>query len=457
MRDRIAKPLPRRTPWLPVARAYGRAALAGRRLPPGRLVDVGELERARRTTLIDLAARHGPVFKGLMDRRLVVCVVGTALGRRVLKEHAAALRPVAIRLESLFPHGFMRAMAPDVHRQYRKALVGALGTIDLDAFDPLFEAIARDALARHARCAADAEPGENAMPATDPAIAIPSERGDAPIAWADTLAGIAAGTLVALFFGTRPGEALHARLLDGYRRLGPHGVVWNVTDRQVAAYRALRDLLATSPAPADGVLGRLRAQGGVDETMLGNLIYMVELGRYDVRGLLRWISRYAADYPAGLERVALEASSPGPRSPYTQAFVRETLRMDQSERLMRDVLHDFEFERWRIPGGALLRVCLWESHKDAGVFARPFSFDPERFLSGAPAPGTDGFSPFGLDHHHCPLAGASSRVAEAFLRVLATDYELDGRAAEPAVRGPYHWEPSPAFDVTLRRRAHSGH
>ena len=455
MQERIAKPLPQRTPWLPVARAFGRAALAGRRLPPGRLVDIGELERARRTTLIDLAARHGPVFKGLMDRRLVVCVVNTSLGRRVLKEHAGALRPVAIRLESLFPHGFMRAMAPDAHRHYRKSLVAALGAIDLDAFDPLFEAIARDALARHARCLADAGSGADATLAADPGAAMTSKGAGAPPAWADTLAAIAAGTLVALFFGTRPGDALHARLLDGYHRLGPHGVVWNVTDRQVAAYRALRDLLAASPA-SDGVLARLRGQGDVDETMLGNLVYMVELGRYDVRGLLRWVSRYAVDHPAGLERVALEARSPGARSPYAQAFVRETLRMDQSERLMRDVLHDFEFEGWRIPRGALLRVCMWETHKDPGAFAHPFSFDPARFLSDAPAPGSDGFSPFGLDHHHCPLAGASSRIGEAFLRVLAADYEVDGRAAEPPVRGPYHWEPSPAFDVTLRRRASGG-
>lgn len=440
MTGRVAKPLPDRSPWLTVAGAFGRAAIAGRRLPPGRLVDVGELERAHRTELIDLAARHGPVFKGLMEGRLVVCVVDTALGRRLLKEHASALRPVSIRLESLFAHGFMRRMAPDVHRRYRRALMAALGAIELDAFDPVFEAIAHDALQAHALRGA---------------VARDERLAAAPPGWPDVLAAIAADALVALFFGTRPGESLHARLIEGYRRLGPHGVVWNVGARQADAFHALRALLADGGGDGGGVLDRLRASGDVDDTMLGNLIYMVELGRYDVRGLLRWISRYAADHPAWLARIADESPAPGQPSAAARAFVHETLRMDQSERLMRDVLHDVNFDRWLIPAGAMLRVCLWEAHKDAGAFARPFAFDPARFLGDGPAP--DGFSPFGLDHHHCPLAGASVRIAAAFLRALARGWEVDGHGAEPAVRGPYHWEPSPRFDVALRPRAHGRH
>jgi len=49
------------------------------------------------------------------------------------------------------------------------------------------------------------------------------------------------------------------------------------------------------------------------------------------------------------------------------------------------------------------------------------------------------------------------RIAAAFLRALARGWEVDGHGAEPAVRGPYHWEPSPRFDVALRPRAHGRH
>src|SRR6185436_11359571 len=108
--------------------------------------------------------------------------------------------------------------------------------------------------------------------------------------------------------------------------------------------------------------------------MLGNLIYMLELGRYDLRGLLRWLSRYAADTPDWLDRIARESTAPARDATVAEAFVLETLRMDQSERLMRDVTEDLIVEDWLIPAGALLRVCMWEAHKDAAEFAQPFVF-----------------------------------------------------------------------------------
>ena len=179
---------------------------------------------------------------------------------------------------------------------------------------------------------------------------------------------------------------------------------------------------------------------------------MVELGRYDLRGLLRWVSKYAAERATWLDRIASEpvTLARGTRS-VAEAFVLETLRMDQSERLMRDVLRDIVFEGYLIPKGALLRVCMWEAHKDAGAFQRPFEFDPSRFLDDAAA--GERFSPFGLDHHLCPLAGISVQLATAFVRVLARRYTLSSSDSDPAVRGPYHWAPAPGFAVTLSPRA----
>jgi cytochrome P450 len=427
------KPFSDRSPWLAVARAYARALWLRRRLPPGKLVDIGELERGHRLLLIDSARQYGPVFKGLMDRRLVVCVVGHALGRRLLKEHASSLRAVSIRLESLFPHGFMRGMEGEVHRGHRKNLVRGISALNLESFTPRFEAIAAAALAAYA---------DNA------------QRDFSSHAWADTLGYIANSALIVLFFGAEPGSTAHQRLLAAYHQLGPHGVVWNPTERQIVAYRALSAEVTALGADAGGLFGQLLAQSSVDATMLGNLIYMVELGRYDLRGLLRWISRYAADDPAWLERIVTETEGAAPATNgtmATEAFVLEALRMDQSERLMRDVQRDIVFDDWLIPQGSLVRVCMWEAHKDVRNFPRPFQFDPARFLDRATA--GDNFSPFGLDHHHCPLAGPVVQIAMAFLRVLAQQYTVRGRGAEPAVRGPYHWEPSPRFELTLERRA----
>jgi cytochrome P450 len=422
-RVQVSKPLSDRHPLLATLRAWGRSVRARTRLPPGDLIDLGPAERAQRHLLLDRAARHGPVFKALMERRLVVCVVGNGLGRRLLRDHAAALRPVAIRIDSVVPAGFMRRMDGELHRRYRQALMRALLAPTPDADGAPFEAVAQQALARHAAAAA-------------------------PQGWLHALADIAAGSLIVLFFGAAPGTSLHARLLAGFRRLGPHGVVWNLAARQVEAFHALCDDLQQTAVPG-GVMARLQAQGELDATMLGNLIYMVELGRYDLRGLLRWIVRYAAEQPAWLDRIGAGGTD---ASAVAMAFVQETLRLEQSERLMRDVEQDIRFEGWLIPRGALLRVCLWEAHKDPQAFEQPFVFDPSRFIEPAQA-GSDRFAPFGLDAHHCPLAGLSVRIAADFLRVLARDYVVRGQGAEPAVRGPYHWEPSPRFDVQLQRRA----
>ena len=444
----VRKPLSDRRPWLAVARAWGGVLRSRTRLPPGELVDIGEHERAHRRLLIDLAARHGPIFKGLMERKIVVCVVGHSLGRRLLKEHAASLSAVSIALESLFAHGFMRKMEGETHRRYRRALVQGLYGLDPKGCAARFEAIAARALSGHAAQSQAAHAAQALAAHAGP------DRADAtaPV-WADTLAHIAASALITFFFGPRPDSAAHERLLAAYRRLGPHGVVWRITGREAEAYRALvAEVLALGPE-AGGVLGQLRTQEHFDETLLGNLIYMVELGRYDLRGLMRWISRYAADHPAWLERIALERLALRPSdggATAAEAFVQETLRMDQSERLMREVRRDIVFDGWLIPRGSLVRVCLWEAHKDPQVFQQPFDFDPGRFLGGASQ--GDRFSPFGLDHHHCPLAAVSVQIAVAFLRALARDYALHARGADPAVRGPYHWEPSPRFEVSLTHR-----
>lgn len=424
-RVQIAKPLSDRYPLLAVSAAWGRALRARTRLPPGDLIDLGPAERAQRRLLLDRAARYGPVFKALMEGRVVVCVVGNALGRRLLRVQGDALRPVTIRLESIVPEGFMRRMSGDVHRHYRHALVRAVHAQDPEAFTAQVETITRHVLVRHVAAGDGAAGG----------------------GWLGALADIAAGSLITLFFGAVPDTLAHDRLLAGFRRLGPHGVVWHLTDRQIDAYQALCSELQHGGSRG-GVMGALQAQGELDATLLGNLIYMVELGRYDMRGLLRWIVRYTAEQPAWTERMAADGPD---AAEVATAFVMETLRMEQSERLMREVEQDIRFENWLIPKGALLRVCLWEAHKDPQAFVEPFAFDPARFMHQASNSG-DRFSPFGLDEHHCPLAGLSVRIAVAFLRVLARHYHVRGQDATPAVRGPYHWEPSPRFKVQFLRR-----
>jgi len=418
-----------------LANARWRAFWMRRPLPPGDLIEIERAERTDRRLLIQRASRYGPVWKGLAEGRLLVCVVGLPLGRRLLKAHAADLHPVTLQLQSLFPLGFLRQMEGEAHRQVRRAIVRGINALDLRGAEADLKVVAATGLQPLWQAGASARPSA--------------------AQYAAVLSAIASGMLLRVFFGAAPGSAAFERLMQGYARLGPHGLLWNIGEKQAQAFAALRDELRAQAAAhqrsADAQFGRgLFAQlldaGPVDDTLLGNLIYMVEMGRYDLRGLLRWISKYAAENPAWLERIAADADDS-----VAEAFVLETLRMDQSERLMRRVRRDIVFDGFLIPTGSMLRVCMWEAHKSEDAFSRPFEFDPSRFCANAP--NSDQFSPFGLDHHQCPFASTSILLARQFLQVLARECRLRPLGGGAAVRGAYHWEPAPDFALQLQRRA----
>ncbi len=144
-----------------------------------------------------------------------------------------------------------------------------------------------------------------------------------------------------------------------YKQLGPHGLEWFPEEKQKQAFNAIRDYLLNQldeqrdneeSGLQGSIIGRMSRAGGVDETSLGNLIYIVEMGRYDMRLLFRWLSKYAAENPAFLERIAEgKTLDQEGRVSLQEAFVLETLRLNQSERLMRVVNRDISFEGYFIP------------------------------------------------------------------------------------------------------------
>jgi cytochrome P450 len=412
--------------------AGARALLRRDRLPPGDVIPLDEAERRDRSTLIRRAERLGPVFKGAMEGRLAVFVTGSRRGRRLLRDHAEALRPVTLDITPLVPGEFMRRMRGEGHRRRRSHLVAGLSDLDMREIAPCLRDIALAGLRRHADGAGDG-----------------AER---PRRWSDTLSEIATDLTVRHVFGPAPGSTAHARLTEGLRRLGPNGVAWTVGPAQAEAFAALRDAVSelSDEEASRGLLGRMRGRGPIDAVMLGNLIYMAEFGRYDLRGLFRWIGHFALRRPDLTRRVAEATGPDGLASPEARRFVTEVLRLEQSERLMRDVLRDVVFEGFLIPRGALLRVCMWENHKDPETFAAPFAFDPDRFL--APRPGGEAFSPFGLDQHRCPYADVSVEFGALLLETLAREFDLAGDPGEGAIRGPYHWEPGPGLSVVLAPR-----
>ena len=415
-----------------------RAALVslfrGVRLPPGdKAQPLDILEKADRLALLRMADEVGPVFKGRGWGSPWIYVVGLPRCRQILRAHEDDLHPVTIDVGTLFDKGILRQMEGDDHRRYRSALVQAIGTLPADRAGAQVSGVGHilDGLTGW----------QDAAPMGVQALR-------------SLLARIVFDELVHVIFGVEPGDPARDPLVEAYGELGGNGLVWNIGTRQARAYAAIAAILRQHSATLEArgptntsVLANLLQQGKVDAVMLGNLIYMVEMGRYDMAAFFRWLTWFAAMHPDWMERIA---DGTDMQQPVAAAFVMEALRLEQSERLVRRVKRDFVAEGFLFPKGANVRFCIWESHKSPDAHAEPFSFDPSRFLGERPGP--DRYSPFGIDRHQCPFGSYSVRLGAAFVAAMATHFHVGLSGSGAPVRGLYHWEPAEDFSPVLTAR-----
>jgi|GEM_PF-809764 len=424
----------------PIITVSWKAMRQKKRLPPGEFVELDRAERSDQQFLLKQSQRIGPVFKAISGRKFCTCMVGLPLCRRFLEQHANDVTPRTLDLESLFAKGFLRKMQGEDHKKYRRLIFKSIDSQLITRDTALLEKIVADELA----------------------LFKTQQKGDhsPPERYIKTLKNIANRLLIYSFFGAQSGSDYFEKLETMYNLLGPNGLVWVPGDQHKRTFNAIRDYLLNQldeyrdnegSGLQRSILGRMYRAGGLDETSLGNLIYMVEMGRYDMRLLFRWLSKYAAENPALLERIAAAKTLDHEGHVSLQeAFVLETLRLNQSERLMRIVNRDINFEGCFIPKESLVRLCLWESHKSAESFPEPFTFNPNRFINKHP--GKDQFSPFGLGSHSCPFAHISVNMSSIFIKMLAMDYKVEAIADGPPIRATYHWQPAGQFSVRLTER-----
>ncbi len=422
------------------AYASAKAVFSKHPLPPGKFLMLDPAERADQKFLLKHSEKVGPIFKAVFDSKLCVCVIGLPLCRRFLQEHSANVTPDTIKLEGLFPRGFLRGMMGETHKKYRKTTIRAIDPEFILRDSALFEQTIVNELARYA---------ENQKEEISP-----------PEIYIKALNNIASGLLIHIFFGARVGSESFEVLMRMYHDLGPNGVVWSIGEQQKKTFYKIRDYLLGRLDKQRGyndqwlqqsILGRMHNNGALDETTLGNLIYMVEMGRYDMHLLFRWLSKYGAENPDFLELICAESDEKQRgKNLLSEAFVLETLRLNQSERLMRVVNRDIVFDGYQIPKNFRVRLCMWESHKLPESFDDAFCFKPERFIGNIVS--KDQFSPFGLHHHSCPFADISTWLSSVFIEVLAKHYTVMPVADGPPVRGEYHWQPANRFSVRIQSR-----
>jgi cytochrome P450 len=192
-----------------------------------------------------------------------------------------------------------------------------------------------------------------------------------------------------------------------------------------------------------------------DETLVGNIVCMLQLGSYDLAGLLLWTLKNLSDHPVWRERVYAELSNQATPSEggLIDRIISETLRLEQSEFILRKTAETFEFGGFKIPKDWSVRICVRESHRDPALFDNPEGFDPDRFLQNDFS--TRAYAPFGSGDTSCLARRLSHVVAGVFLCELVTHYSWTVLEDGPRMNDGFHWAPSKKFRIRLHSRAGS--
>lgn len=384
--------------------------------------------------------KYGPIFTTLWGQRISVCIVGAQRGKRLLAQHAKYLLGASVELEPMVKHGVIRCMLGDTHAHYRKVLLAGMRPELPGLLEPQLRAIVRDVLDTLAqgRCE-PLRPGQTPLHAA-------TER-------------VATRAMVTWMTGLAPSHPTSQAFQAALFEMGPAEMPGNhLSSHQLACFERVRTLMREviaqlraepSRATLDGVVPRLvrDRNDDIDETVVGNISYALQQGRYDMGGLLRWTVSQLNDHPAVVEQFRAEPDEER-RQPLAEAIVFETLRLEQATALHRVALEELEFDGYRIPKFAFVKFPLREGpHLDPAVFDEPDVWKPSRFVGRTY--GADEYFPFGVSEHRCLGTHLVMKVATLLVDELVRGYAWTKTGDNVRTMGRYHWEPAPTFDIRL--------
>jgi len=419
--------------WLGSTKVKIRAAAHGRKLAPGTLREPTQRTLDDRRYLLQLREKHGPVLTAWLDGKVTTCIFGLQLGRKFLVENEDKIAAATTDFTPLFPHGVLRQMNGDSHREYRRLMIGAFKGVNLSDHQTAIDSIVDDMLDEL-----------RDLPQPVPLAQL-------RVAFKAALTKIMFRLVLSIDTNWPKFEAM----LAAYDKYAPHGTFKTARPVHIESYGEMRTLLLERSTELENVttakslFDHLRQLGRVDETVLGNLLQMTEAGRYDLMGLWSWLIQMLSTDKNWLERIASEPDAKT-KADLCEMAVMEALRLEQSELLLRRALRDIVFEGYFIPQKSIIRIAIWETHKDPANFANPFAFDPSRFLrAGSQA---ESYGPFGLDKHRCLGPDWILHISSIFVERIAQRFNPIVVADGAPERGIFHYEPSSAFKVTLNPR-----
>ena len=416
-----------------------RAEGLGLGLPPGRLCPFERFLNTDQHTFLKHARRFGSMFTTVWNDRWMTVLIGHARARRLLQANEDRLSSWTPNLRPLFSGGAMRGMQGETHRHYRRVFHQALQATPVEGHEAAIRGLITGGLAALASRSADGLVSR--------------------VEISEVLRGVSTSIFMRLLLGLDPASPRASALAAAYRRFGPEAPAYVIRAPEIAAFAEIRalvephvDEIRRHPAGhPPSLLRHMVSTGSLDPTVFGNLLYMLESSNHDVYSLWRWIWRHLGGAPAVVARLRAAAPGSAELRVLAEAVVWETLRLEQSEVLLRQVTGDIAFDGCLLPSGSVLWVGIWEGHKDPGVFPEPFRFDPDRFV-GREYP-VEQYTPFGMDHRRCLGSDIVLGAGRFFVEALARDFEWTMVGDGPPARGPFHWEPSLRFAVRFSPRA----
>jgi cytochrome P450 len=182
----------------------------------------------------------------------------------------------------------------------------------------------------------------------------------------------------------------------------------------------LFDLLSTARDPESGAAFSA-------EALADQVATMISAGHETTGLALFWSLYLVAAAPAVQQRIAAEAvpldfrpdqaANALPKLVYTRAVVQEALRLyPPAFAIARQAREPDTAAGVAVPVRAVVFIAPWVLHRHRRLWAQPETFEPARFLPGAPAPDRFAYLPFGVGPRVC--IGAQFALTEATL-VLA--------------------------------------
>lgn len=188
-----------------------------------------------------------------------------------------------------------------------------------------------------------------------------------------------------------------------------------------------------------------------DREIRDNLITLLVSGHETTATSIAWALERLARTPQAMRRI--EAEAPDGGGPYTEAAIRETLRMRPALPMVaRLTKRPFQLGEHLIPEGVTINPSILLLHHRPDVYPRPHDFLPERFLDTPP--GTYTWIPFGGGVRRC--VGASFAMLEMRVILSTLLARASVRASEPEPEGmrsrAVTLVPARGARVTLRPR-----